>query len=174
MTKTTFILAAAWLVLSAGCADRQAPADPERAGVEAVPAETPAQDEAPPVEEDPALTRRKRANEAAAHASLRVLATAQVQYSRSQGGRYGTLEELGKHDLIIMELAAASAPGRARNDYYYKVDVGEVGWSCVALPVQPGISGDYSYYVDQSGTVRRAPCASAGDTAAGPGSPALN
>jgi hypothetical protein len=170
--KTAFILVTAWLAVCAGCADRQEPADLADDQARAALAEE--REEAPPVEEDPALTKGKRASEAAAHASLRVLATAQAQFRSSQGGGYGTLEELGEQDLIIMELAAASTPDRARNGYYYKMTPDKLSWSCAALPVQPGISGDYSYYIDQSGTVRRAPCAIAEDRPAGPESLPLN
>ena len=132
------------------------------------------QEEPPPVEEDPALTKKKRANEAAAHASLRVLATAQAQYRRrAQDGRYGSLKELGEQDLIVSELVAAVVPEMARNGYYYELTPGGFEWSCVALPVQPGVSGDYSYYVDQTGTIRRAQCANSEDKPAGPESPAM-
>jgi hypothetical protein len=170
-----FILGTAWLAVFAGCGDKQGPAEPaeERAGTLLKEAE--ALTEAPPAEEDAALTKRKRANEAAAHASLRVIATAQAQYRRrSEKGRYCSLEELGRQDLIIGELAAASTPERARNGYYCKLTPGEFDWSCTALPAQPGVSGDYSYYVDQSGTIRRAPCKNASDKPAGPESAALN
>jgi hypothetical protein len=161
------MLAAAWLAVLAGCESRQEPVEPAGEQVESPPEET------PPVEEDPALTKRKRANEAAAHASLRVIATAQAQYWRSQAGKYGSLEELGENDLIVGELAAASEPGAARNGYHYKLTPGGFEWSCVALPAQPGVSGDYSYYVDQSGVVRRAPCAGVEDKPAGPESPSM-
>lgn len=163
------ILGAVWLAVLAGCGGEREPVEPKPEQAESTP------EESPPVQENPALTRAKRANEAAAHASLRVIATAQEQFRRrSQAGMYGSLEELGRRDLIVGELAAASAPERARNGYCYKLAPGEFDWSCTALPALPGVSGDYSYFVDQSGIIRRAPCRNAGDKPAGPESPAQN
>ncbi len=167
MRTAVLILGAAWFIVLAGCDSRQEPVEPANEQAKT------SLEKTPPAQESPALTKAKRANEAAAHASLRVIATAQEQFRRrSQSGMYGLLEELGRQDLIVGELAAASVPERARNGYYYKLTPGEFDWSCTALPAQPGVTGDYSYYVDQSGIIRRALCRNVGDEPAGPESPA--
>jgi len=83
-------------------------------------------------------------------------------------GRYQTSKPVHPPNLI------AILKGReAYRGYNFKLELGEDGksWSCTAAPVEPGVTGTRSFYVDQNSVVRQAPCRSKDDPPAGPDSP---
>jgi len=63
----------------------------------------------------------------------------------------------------------------AYNGYKFKLAVGEnrENWSCVAVPVEPGVTGTRTFYVDQLAVIRFKPCTNKSDRPAGPNSPPL-
>lgn len=97
------------------------------------------------------------------------ISEAQQNY-KNEYRMYGTLEQLWHAGLIDIDIAKATKPQRVVNGYYYNLRVSEEGWSCVAMPAKPGITGERSFYIDQTGIIRHAPCKSENDSPAGPDS----
>jgi type II secretory pathway pseudopilin PulG len=108
------------------------------------------------------LQSRTAANEASAIASLRTLSVAEEMFL-SMYERYGSLEELGNVNFIDAELACATGPDRPKSGYYFTLTLGQDGWSCVAMPVEPGKTGTRSFFVDQNGDIRFRLCNSRND-----------
>lgn len=65
-------------------------------------------------------------------------------------GRYATLREL--HEAQLLDERAAS--GKASGYLWEMNSFGSESWSVVAWPEQPRITGDTSFYVDQTGVLR--------------------
>jgi len=113
------------------------------------------------------LKARLVANESAAVASLRAIATVQIAYDLTYGQGFApSLSALGppptppptaaKADLIDAVLASG-----IRNGYsfvYVPIDSGGTGkpdaYTVNANPVSPGQTGDKYFYVDQSNVIR--------------------
>jgi type IV pilus assembly protein PilA len=120
----------------------------------------------------PNLLRSKMAaNEAAAVAALRTINTASVAYSTTYGQYPGTLSSLGPlttppptsttADLIDSVLAAGIKSGY-NITYSGTVASGVVGsYTIVAKAVTQGVSGQRSFFTDQSGVIRADPAAAA-------------
>lgn len=107
-----------------------------------------------------------QANEAAAVETLRTLDTSMVMYSTTYGGYPHALADMGPSaggatssaaaDLIDVVLATGVKGGYR---YGYVVagsdQAGHVlGYTITALPISPGVTGQRSFFTDQSGTIR--------------------
>jgi len=115
----------------------------------------------------PHLTKSKiQANEAAAVETLRTLDTSMVMYSTTYGGYPHGLADLGPSsggatssaaaDLIDTVLASGFKAGYK---YVYAVTSSDqaghvLGYTITALPISPGITGQRSFFTDESGTIR--------------------
>ena len=117
---------------------------------------------------------RMRAHEAAAVSNLRTITSAEIAYSTTYGIGYSTdLLRLGGNSLTADPTQAglidnALASGN-RNGYSYAYTVvttdpngNVVQYSIVADPLNPGLSGQRSFYTDQTGVIRENWSASAG------------
>ena len=112
------------------------------------------------------LTAKKSGHEAAIIASLRTLSSTQEQY-HSRFGAYGSLTNLGGEDYIDPVLAGGSKSG-----YDITLTPGDDTWSAVAVPSDPGTTGDRGFWVDQTGVIRFT--ADGGTTTPTASSPALD
>ena len=96
----------------------------------------------------PSLLRsRQAANESAAVANLRTIATAQVTFASSRAGSYGTLTELGTEGLIDSRFTAGAVSG-----YTFAITSGFGTFSASGTPA--GTSGRYNYVSFEDGVVR--------------------
>jgi len=128
---------------------------------------------------------RMSANEASALASSRQIATAQTAFKASilfdsdtnGEGDYGTLGQLADpdgagltHPYIDEVLGAGTKGGYV---FTMNITLGDVlntpGYSCVAVPINPGKTGLRQYFVDDSGLLRT----TMDGTPAGPASPVI-
>jgi hypothetical protein len=116
-------------------------------------------------------------NEASACCSLAGLAIPQKQFHRERG-TYGSIDELNawyeketerfwKETGKKWFLLEPTSPEKPYNGYYFILTAGKDNWLCIALPAKPGESGSYSFYVDKTDVVRRAPFLSESDKPAG-------
>jgi type IV pilus assembly protein PilA len=107
-----------------------------------------------------------QANEAAAVETLKTLDTSVVMYSTTYGGFPHSIADLGPStggattsasaDLIDSVLATGVKAGYR---YTYAVTSSDpsgnvLSYSITATPVSPGVTGQRSFYTDQSGTIR--------------------
>lgn len=111
-------------------------------------------------------------NESSAISTLRTLSSVQSQYEYKYG-RYAALSELCNAGLIDGNLVTAITPDQARWGYYYVVFRGKDCWSVVAAPAEPGKSGRRSFYMDSTGVIHYAGCATENAAVAGPDSPRI-
>ena len=82
--------------------------------------------------------------------SLRLLRVAEESYRvKLQHQRYGTLEELHNAGLIDAELGSGTKAG-----YRFELTPLETSFKLTAVPIQYGRTGDWSFYVDESGVIR--------------------
>ena len=82
--------------------------------------------------------------------SLRLLKVAEESYRvKLQHQRYGTLEELHNAGLIDAELSSGTKAG-----YSFELAPSERSFKVTAVPIQYGRTGDWSFYVDESGVIR--------------------
>ena len=63
--------------------------------------------------------------------------------------RYGTLEELYKAGLIDAELGSGTKAG-----YRFELVPLETSFKLTAVPIEYGSTGDWSFYLDESGVIR--------------------
>jgi hypothetical protein len=86
-------------------------------------------------------------------------------------GRYASLKEL--EDAGLMPLAWAEEFGNTRPDrkFNYSFVIEKDKWSCTAIPTIPGKTAEHSFFMDESGIIRRSPYARHGGKPAGPNSP---
>ena len=116
----------------------------------------------------PNLMRSKiQANEAAAVETLRTLETSAVMYSTTYGGFPHAISDMGPAggnanmtstaaDLIDVVLASGVKSGYK---FTYVVESSDMAgnvlsYAVTATPVTPGTTGQRSFYVDPSGTIR--------------------
>jgi type II secretory pathway pseudopilin PulG len=103
------------------------------------------------------LASRRAANEGAAQASLRTLASAEITFQSTAGnGKFGTLNELAAAGLIDAKLASGN-----RSGYHFEVeltttDLNYPGFSVVGVPMTYGSTGIRSFYIDETGVIRAA------------------
>ena len=82
--------------------------------------------------------------------SLRLLRVAEDSYRvKLEHHRYGTLEELYNAGLIDAELGSGTKAG-----YRFKLVPLETSFRVTASPIQYGRTGDWSFYLDESGVIR--------------------
>lgn len=110
--------------------------------------------------------------EALAIAHLRTIASAQEIY-HGRNKKYGASNELLKAHMISKALAEATVPEKAVNGYSFQIALTGDGWSCTAIPVYPGKTATRSFFSDETGVIRWAPCEKEDDLPAGPESPEL-
>ena len=112
------------------------------------------------------LTAKKSGHEAAVIASLRTLSSTEEQYN-TRFGAYGSLADMLAEEYIDPVLGSGDKSG-----YLFTLtpDPANESWNCVAVPKNPGTTGDRGFYVDQSGVIRFTADGSPPDT----GSPALD
>lgn len=84
------------------------------------------------------------ADETAARARLHAIAAAEAQYQVISGGAYGTLDQL-------IEKGYVNDPSHGKlTGYRFEVQVKQGGFQATAVPVQAGISGTRSFYIDET------------------------
>ena len=89
-------------------------------------------------------------NEMAAMTRLRAIASAEMRYQADSGGSYATLDEL-------IEKRFVGDPSKGKlTGYRFEVRVRPGGFEATAVPVQFGISGKRSFYVDETRIMRGA------------------
>lgn len=87
-------------------------------------------------------------NEAMAQTALRSLAGSEAEFKSDKGdGRYGSLDELISESLISRE---------SLEKYGYRIELTVSGdkFEATAVPVDYGITGRLSYFIDESGVLR--------------------
>jgi type IV pilus assembly protein PilA len=116
------------------------------------------------------LRARMSANESAAVAALRTLATQEVNYNSAWGSGYSpTLASLGPpppgtpaspttSDLVDQMLASGIRGGYQflYNPLIPSGSTAPTGFTVSAGPISPGITGEWYFFVDQSNTIRQA------------------
>jgi outer membrane protein TolC len=102
------------------------------------------------------------ANETAARARLHAIAAAEAQYQVASGGEYGTLDQLVNKGYV-------NDPSSGKlTGYRFEVQVKQGGFQATAVPVQTGISGTRSFYVDETNVMHAADKKGAPATASDP------
>ena len=82
--------------------------------------------------------------------SLRQLRVAEESHRvKLEHHRYGTLEDLHQAGLIDAELASGTKSG-----YRFELTPSETSFKLTATPIQYGSTGDWSFYLDESGVIR--------------------
>lgn len=102
------------------------------------------------------LASRRAANEGSAISSLRRIQSGQATYQSTTGaGKFGTLSDLQRENLIAPELVS-----EVRHGYRFKVETvsdrgdGWPGFVAVAVPSDYPRTGRRSFFVDESGVLR--------------------
>jgi type II secretory pathway pseudopilin PulG len=96
----------------------------------------------------PSLLRsRQAANEAAAVATLRTIATAQVTHMAVSRGAYGSMQALIQTGLLDPRITSSV------NGYLFTIEVSGNNYTATATPESPN-SGRYTYFVTRDGVVR--------------------
>jgi hypothetical protein len=93
----------------------------------------------------------KKANEASAVGALRTIATGEaILRARPQASGYSTLGGLRAWDLVDDALASGTKQG-----YRFAIVAPDKStWSATAVPLEPGETGDRTFFIDESGVVR--------------------
>ncbi len=90
------------------------------------------------------------ANETAAMARLRAIATGEARYQVESGGDYATLDQL-------IEKRYANDPSSGKlSGYRFEVQVRRGGFQVTAVPEKYGITGKRSFYVDENNVIHAA------------------
>ena len=102
------------------------------------------------------------ADETAARARLHAIAAAEAQYQVISGGGYGTLDQL-------IEKGYVNDPSSGKlTGYRFEVQVKQGSFQATAVPVQAGISGTRSFYIDETYVIHGADKKGAPATASDP------
>ena len=102
------------------------------------------------------LAAKKASNESAAISAMRALSSAQSQY-RTRYGYYASIA-----DLTATGTIDTSFSDGARNGFSFTViSSSQDAWSVQASPLELNVTGDRSFFVDESGVLRFAPGMSA-------------
>ncbi len=112
-----------------------------------------------PPQQSPLVT---AANETAAMARLRSIATAEARYGVETGGEYGTLDQLIQNRYI------GDPAGGKLSGYVYEIRVRPGGFQATAVPVKFGVTGTRSFYLDETNIIRGADKRGAPATASDP------
>lgn len=103
------------------------------------------------------------ANETAAMARLRAIASAEANYGVESGGEYGTLDQLIQR-RYINDPSSGKLTG-----YRFEIHVRPGGFQVTAVPEKFGVTGTRSFYVDETNVIRGADKRGAPATAFDPG-----
>ena len=96
------------------------------------------------------LNARKAGNEASAISSLRTLSTTNEQYKTRFGSYAATLTNLSGAGYIDTVFSSGTKSG-----YTFTTFTGSTNtWEVTADPSEVNVSGDRSFYVDQTGVIR--------------------
>ena len=106
-------------------------------------------------------------DEPGARNKLEIILEAQEMYWNKHK-MYGGLKELAAAHLIDSLLAEGKSSG-----YFYHHELSKEEWWCNAVPDEPGVTGRYSYFIDQTGIMRYAPYKNNNDPPADASSPPL-
>ena len=101
-------------------------------------------------------------NETKAVNAIRLISTAQVTFQAAGTktddasiGQYATLEELGAGDSPYLDVYLANG---SRYGYAFRVTTGNENgvptFTATGKPVEPGVSGTKTYFVDETGVIR--------------------
>ena len=104
------------------------------------------------------LRARLQANESAAQAGLKTVATAEVTY-RTANADYATLALLGSPGSGPAYIDAVLAAG-TKNGYIFTLPTpvaGSDAFVCNAVPANPGVSGVRNFCITEDGVVRTNP-----------------
>ena len=102
------------------------------------------------------IASRRAANESAAIANLRVIASAEHTYYLTKGnGRYGSAAQLRDAMLIDSVLAGAGAEttGGHKSGFQYTITPGAISSYTATAAAQGGLAAR-SFFVDESGVIR--------------------
>ncbi|HWC76832.1 MAG TPA: hypothetical protein VG778_05190 [Blastocatellia bacterium] len=90
------------------------------------------------------------ANETAAKARLLAISTAEAVYQAESGGEFATLEELEEAEYM-----GDPSEGKLAN-YRFEVRVKPGGFEATAVPEKYGVTGNNSFYIDETRVMRGA------------------
>lgn len=102
------------------------------------------------------------ANETAAMARLRAIATAEARYMVESGGDYGTLDQL------IQKRYAGDPSNGKLTGYRFEVQVKRGSFQVTAVPEKYGVTGNRSFYIDETNVIHAADKKGSPATAADP------
>ena len=88
------------------------------------------------------------ANETAAISRLRGIAAAEARYGVESGGEYGTLDQ-----LIEKRYLRDPSEGKL-SGYRFEIRVKSGGFQVTAVPIKFGVTGNRSFYLDETNTIR--------------------
>ena len=112
-----------------------------------------------PQQQSPLVT---AANETAAIARLRAIAAGEARYLVESGAQYGTLDQLIKGRFI-------SDPSNGKlTGYRFEIRVKPGGFEVTAVPEKFGVTGNRSFYLDETNIIRAADRKGAPATASDP------
>ena len=112
-----------------------------------------------PLQQSPLVT---AANETAAIARLRAIAAAEARYGVESGGEYGTLDQLIQGRYI-------GDPSNGKlTGYRFEIRVKPGGFQVTAVPEKFGVTGNRSFYLDETNIIRAADKKGAPATASDP------
>ena len=90
------------------------------------------------------------ANETAAMARLRTIAVAEARFMVESGGNYGTLDQLIK-ERYLGDPSSGKLTG-----YRFEIHVKPGGFQVTAVPEKHGVTGNRSFYLDETNVIRGA------------------
>lgn len=102
------------------------------------------------------------ANETAAMARLRSIGVAEASYMAESGREYGTLDQL------IQKRYVSDPSGGKLAGYKFDIQVSAGSFQVTAVPEKYGITGNRSFYLDESNIMRGADKKGAAATASDP------
>jgi hypothetical protein len=94
-------------------------------------------------------------NESSAAHALRQIAAAERAYAEGHQGRYATLDELARLKTTGFDFARLKGPDQAYR-YELKLKGSGAGFEATATPARYGRQGRLSFFIDESGKLRRA------------------
>ena len=106
------------------------------------------------------LRARLQANESAAQAALKTVATAEVTF-RSANATYASLTTLGSPATGPAYIDAVLAAGTKNGYIFTTTDIAGETFHCSAVPVGPGTTGVRSFCITADGVVRVDPTGAA-------------
>lgn len=113
-----------------------------------------------PVAPRPSAVDAIERNERGAVVALRSIVKTETVFADRNDGKYGSLDQLAEpFDSAVPPLDRALATGK-KGGYAFQIEVSEagpgtdVGYKCIAKPIQPGKSGVKQFFVDETGAIR--------------------